>query len=84
LGTPHAGSTFSNWGTIIAKALQPLGSNALILNEVANNSTLLLDLHQEFVEVFGDHLRVTNFFEERHTCVFKIWFLQWNEFVSMW
>jgi hypothetical protein len=82
LGTPHAGSSFTNWGTIIAKAFQPLGSNPSILDEVAYDSASLLDLHREFMSVVGDNLQVINFFEQRKTCIFSVWFFQWNDFVS--
>jgi hypothetical protein len=83
LGTPHAGSNFTSWGTIIAKALGPLGSNSSILDEVAYDSTSLLDLHRDFTSVMGDNIRVVNFFEQRKVCLFKVWFLQWNDFVSI-
>lgn len=83
LGTPHAGSSFTNWGTIIAKALEPLGSNVSILDEVAYDSASLLDLHREFTSVIGDNIRVVNFFEQRKVCLLRVWFLQWNAFVSI-
>ena len=53
-----------------------------MLVEVAYDSTSLLDLHREFVAVTRDELRVFNFFEERKTRVLKVWFIQWEEFVS--
>ena len=53
-----------------------------MLVEVAYDSTSLLDLHREFVAVARDELRVFNFFEERKTRVLKVWFIQWEEFVS--
>jgi hypothetical protein len=82
LGTPHCGSSFSTLGSIIARALQPLGSNPSILAEVAYDSTTLLDLHRQFVAVAKDGLRVVNFFEQRKTRILKLWFIQWEEFVS--
>jgi hypothetical protein len=67
---------------VIARALQPVGSNPSILGELAYDSVSLLDLHREFVAVAGDGLRVVNFFEERKICVLKVWFIQWVAFVS--
>ncbi|KAI9777909.1 MAG: hypothetical protein M1816_004381 [Peltula sp. TS41687] len=80
LGTPHRGSSFTRWGTLIARALQPIGSNPSILGELAYDSISLLDLHKEFVAVTGDGLRVVNFFEERKTSVLKLWFVRWGAF----
>ncbi|KAI9789841.1 MAG: hypothetical protein M1816_005758 [Peltula sp. TS41687] len=83
LGTPHRGSSFTRWGTLIARALQPIGSNPSILAELAYDSVSLFDLHREFVKVTGYGLRVVkvvNFFEERKTSVLKLWFIQWGAF----
>jgi hypothetical protein len=82
LGTPHRGSSFSILGSIIARALQPLGSDPYMLAEVAYDSTPLLDLHREFVDFAKDRLPVVKFFEQRKTRVLKLWFIQWEEFVS--
>ncbi|KAI9765373.1 MAG: hypothetical protein M1840_007453 [Geoglossum simile] len=71
LGTPHRGSSFSRWGSIIAWALQPLGSNPLLIQEVAYDSEFLLDLHRELVGSSKDKLRVINFFEARKTRLVK-------------
>ncbi|KAL8909884.1 MAG: hypothetical protein Q9171_004797 [Xanthocarpia ochracea] len=79
LGTPHRGSSFSTWGSIAARALQPLGSNPSLLQEVAYDSLPLRDLHEEFENVIRDKLRVINFYEQRKTQVLKVWFIQWEE-----
>ena len=68
---------------IAARALQPLGSNPLLLQEVAYHSESLLDLYREFVESSKDKLREVNFFEARKTRLIKAWFIQWEEFVSL-
>ncbi|KAF2730807.1 hypothetical protein EJ04DRAFT_30403 [Polyplosphaeria fusca] len=80
LGTPHRGSSFSTWGSIVARVLQPLGSNPLLLQEIAYDSLSLLDLDDEFENVVGGKLRVVNFFEQRKTRILKAWFIQWDEF----
>jgi hypothetical protein len=67
---------------LIARALQPLGSNPSILGGLAYDSVSLLDLHREFVAATRDGLRVVNFFEERKTRLLKAWIVQWEEFVS--
>jgi len=82
LGTPHRGSSFSKWGTAIARALKPLGSNPSILDELAYDSVSLLDLHRDFMPVAEDGLRVINFFEQRKTPIWRIWFVRWEKFVS--
>ncbi|KAL9026743.1 MAG: hypothetical protein Q9196_004638 [Gyalolechia fulgens] len=79
LGTPHRGSSFSIWGSIVARALQPLGSNPSLLQEVAYDSLPLQDLHREFENATRDKLRVINFYEQRKTQVLKVWFIQWEE-----
>ncbi|RYP91980.1 hypothetical protein DL770_001901 [Monosporascus sp. CRB-9-2] len=80
LGTPHRGSTFSALGSVIARALQPLGSNPSILHEVAYDSLSLLDMQDDFIYAITDELQVVNFFELRKTRLLKVWFLQWEEF----
>ncbi|KAI9777310.1 MAG: hypothetical protein M1816_004798 [Peltula sp. TS41687] len=80
LGTPHRGSSFTRWGTLFAKALQPIESNPSILAELVYDSVSLFDLHREFVKVTGDGLRVVNFVKERKTSVLKLWFIQWEAF----
>jgi hypothetical protein len=82
LGTPHRGSSFSTLGNIIARALQPLGSNPSMLAELAYDAMPLLDLHRQFVAVTKDGPQVVNFFEQRKTRVLKLWFIQWEKFVS--
>jgi hypothetical protein len=82
LGTPHSGSSFSTLGSIIAQALQPLGSNPSILAEVAYDSMPLLDLHRDFIVTTKDRLQVVNFFEQRKIRILKLWFIQWEKFVS--
>ncbi|KAL9579751.1 MAG: hypothetical protein Q9203_006566, partial [Teloschistes exilis] len=79
LGTPHRGSNFSVWGSIAARALQPLGSNPSLLQEVAYDSLLLQDLHEEFENVIGNKLRAIKFYEQRKTQILKVWFIQWEE-----
>jgi hypothetical protein len=80
LGTPHRGSSFSTWGGIAARALQPLGSNPSLLEEVAYDALPLLDLHEGFENAVGGKVRVVNFFEQRKTPFLKLWFVQWEEF----
>jgi hypothetical protein len=46
------------------------------------DSVHLLDLHKEFENAIGDKLQVVNFFEQRKTRLLKVWFIQWEEFVS--
>ena len=82
LGTPHRGSSFTKLGRLVAQALRPLGSNPLLLAELEYDSTFLQDLHMSFVQVVQNDLRVINFFEQRPTHVFRLWFLRWTEFVS--
>ncbi|KAJ4288935.1 hypothetical protein N0V90_011276 [Kalmusia sp. IMI 367209] len=80
LGTPHRGSSFSTWGSIAARMLQPLGSNPALLQEVSYDSLSLLELHEEFERAVNENLRVVNFFEQRKTRLLKVWFFQWEEF----
>ncbi|KNG46426.1 alpha beta-hydrolase [Stemphylium lycopersici] len=80
LGTPHRGSSFSTYGSLAAQVLQPLGSNPLLLQEVAYDTPRLQDLHEEFERARGEQLHVVNFFEQRKTRLFKLWFWQWEEF----
>ncbi|KAF2003883.1 hypothetical protein P154DRAFT_519784 [Amniculicola lignicola CBS 123094] len=79
LGTPHRGSSFSTWGSIAARALQPLGSNPLLLQEVVYDSLSLRDLHEGFENALSNKLQVVNFYEQRKTRILKLWFLQWEE-----
>jgi hypothetical protein len=83
LGTPHRGSSFGVWGWLAAQALQPLGSNPLILANLEYDSISLLDLHRQFEGVTRDDLRVFNFFEQRPIEIFRLWFIRWQQFVSM-
>jgi len=82
LGTPHRGSNFGAWGWLAAQALRPLGSNPSILANLEYDSTSLLDLHRAFVGITRDDWHVYNFFEQRPTQIFRLWFLRWQQFVS--
>ena len=82
LGTPHRGSSFNTLGRIVARALAPIGSSTLLLEELAYDALPLLDMHEEFVNTVGKKLRVVNFFEQRKTLLIKLWFFQWEAFVS--
>lgn len=66
-----------------SKMPRPLVSNPAILEELAYDSFVLLDLHRAFEAVWGEDQQVVNFFEERRTRIWKVWFWQWDEFVSM-
>ncbi|KAK3937341.1 putative kinesin light chain [Diplogelasinospora grovesii] len=68
LGTPHRGSSFSTWGRGVAQALLPLGSNPSLLAEL-----------EAFVAIDREDLRVFNFYEQRPTRIFRLWFLQWEK-----
>jgi hypothetical protein len=59
-----------------------LGSNPSLLEEVAYDSLPLLDLDEEFASAASGNLRVVNFFEQRKTRLLKVWFIQWDAFVS--
>ncbi|KAJ6023757.1 hypothetical protein N7540_004554 [Penicillium herquei] len=48
LGTPHRGSSVGPWGWLVAQALQPLGSNPLIVANLEYDSLSLFDLHDQF------------------------------------
>ena len=52
------------------------------MQEVAYDTFPLQDLHEEFECARGEQLQVVNFFEQRKTRLFKVWFWQWEEFVS--
>jgi len=82
LGTPHTGSDFVTWATIIARALQPIGSNPSILREVAFGSVPLRDLHRDFVAVVDSRVQILNFFEMRKTRIANFGVIQWEAFVS--
>lgn len=82
LGTPHRGSSFSDWGSIFARALLPLGSNPSLLQEVAYDSLPLFELHKSFEGCRSENLQVVNFFEQRKVRLLKLWFVQWEKFVS--
>ncbi|KIY04017.1 uncharacterized protein Z520_00709 [Fonsecaea multimorphosa CBS 102226] len=81
LGTPHRGSSFTSLGSWIAWFLRPLGSNALLLDEITYDSLHLQDLHEQFTQVIEDHVQVYNFFEERPTCLVDVGIFQWSKFV---
>lgn len=82
LGTPHRGSSFTRLGRLAALALRPLGSDASLLAEVDYDSEFLLDLQRMFEGLVADDVHVVNFFEQRPTRLFKIWFIVWEQFVS--
>ncbi|KAJ5902856.1 hypothetical protein N7495_003384 [Penicillium taxi] len=58
LGTPHRGSSFGPWGWLVASALQPLGSNPLILANLEYDSVFLSDLYESFIASIHDDLKV--------------------------
>ncbi|KAK3368554.1 hypothetical protein B0H63DRAFT_77770 [Podospora didyma] len=78
LGTPHRGSSFGPLGWLAAQALQPLGSNPLLLANLEYDSISLHDLHKDFIRTSQDDLRVFNFFEKRPTQILQLWFVQWQ------
>ncbi|KAK3326026.1 P-loop containing nucleoside triphosphate hydrolase protein [Apodospora peruviana] len=80
LGTPHRGTSFGSWGWLAAQALQPLGSNPLLLANLEYDSISLHDFHKEFMAIAQDDLRVFNFFEKRPTQLLRLWFIQWQQF----
>ncbi|KAF1835030.1 hypothetical protein BDW02DRAFT_579114 [Decorospora gaudefroyi] len=67
-------------GSQIWRTEEPLGSNPLLLQEVAYDTLPLQDLHEEFESVRSEQLQVVNFFEQRKTRLFKVWFWLWEEF----
>ncbi|KAJ5393627.1 uncharacterized protein N7487_011268 [Penicillium crustosum] len=80
LGTPHRGTSFGPWGRLAAFALQPLGSNPLILANLEYDSLVLSDLHEHFITSIRDDLQVVNFYEQRPLCIFRLWFFRWQIF----
>ncbi|KAJ5960017.1 uncharacterized protein N7479_007167 [Penicillium vulpinum] len=80
LGTPHRGTSFGPWGRLAAFALQPLGSNPLILANLEYDSLVLSDLHEHFITSIRDDLQVVNFYEQRPLCIFQLWFFRWQIF----
>lgn len=82
LGTPHRGTSFGSWGWLAAQALQPLGSNPLLLANLEYDSIALHDLHKDFMAAARDDLRVFNFFEKRPTQILQLWLVQWQQLVS--
>ncbi|KAK3328706.1 hypothetical protein B0H66DRAFT_596327 [Apodospora peruviana] len=80
LGTPHRGTSFGSWGWLAAQALQPLGSNPLLLANLEYDSISLHDFHKEFMAIAQDDLCVFNFFEKRPTRLLRLWFIQWQQF----
>lgn len=78
LGTPHVGSKAIKWGTRIAKALQPIGSNPSIVRELAYSSVPIRDLHRDFVAVANDRVQIVNIFETRKSRSIRFWFIQWD------
>ncbi|KAL1594246.1 Serine active site containing protein 1 [Nothophoma quercina] len=57
LGTPHRGSKFVTWGSVAAQALQPIGANPALLQEVTYDALPLMELHQDFEKVMGENLQ---------------------------
>lgn len=82
LGTPHRGSSFGRWGWLTASALQPLGSNPLILANLEYDSIELNDLHEQFLASIRDDLQAVNFYEQRPLRLLQLWFFKWQIFVS--
>lgn len=82
LGTPHRGSSFGPWGRLAAFALQPLGSNSMILANLEYDSVVLSDLHESFISSIRDDLQVINFYEQRPLCLLQLGFFRWQIFVS--
>lgn len=82
LGTPHRGTRFGPWGRLAAFALQPLGSNTLILANLEYDSVVLSDLHEHFISSTRDDLQVVNFYEQRPLRLVQLWCFQWEQFVS--
>ncbi|KJZ69751.1 hypothetical protein HIM_10862 [Hirsutella minnesotensis 3608] len=80
LGTPHRGSSFGPWGWLAAQVLQPLGSNPFILANLEYDSISLSDLHEAFVGMVRDDFQVFNFYEQRPMRIFRLWFIQWQQF----
>ncbi|KAF6806669.1 Kinesin light chain 5, partial [Colletotrichum plurivorum] len=82
LGTPHHGTSFGKWGWMFAQVLRPLGSNPSILADLGGDAFPLLDLHEHFVNTTRDGLHIFNFYEQRPTPLFRLWFFRWQEFRS--
>ncbi|KAJ5123879.1 uncharacterized protein N7515_007704 [Penicillium bovifimosum] len=80
LGTPHRGTSFGPWGRLAALALQPLGSNPLILANLEYDSVVLSDLHESFISSIRDDLQVVNFYEQRPLCLLRLGFFRWQMF----
>ena len=66
------GSSSTRIRRLIAKSLQPLGSNPSILHDLVFDSFVLQGLHCEFISVPGDYLHVVNYFERRKFCLFEV------------
>jgi hypothetical protein len=65
LGTPHAGTSLAPYATRIANLLQEVrDANPLFVAHLHAGSPQLLDLHNQFVRLYGT-LAIANFFEER-------------------
>ncbi|KAJ5503479.1 hypothetical protein N7463_006353 [Penicillium fimorum] len=78
--TPHRGTSFGPWGRLAAFALQPLGSNSLILANLEYDSVVLSDLHEHFISSTRDDMQVVNFYEQRPLCLLQLWFFRWRIF----
>jgi hypothetical protein len=49
--------------------------------EIGYDLESLRNLHTHFVDITGESLNVVNFFEQRETTIFKIWFYHWRALV---
>ena len=87
LGTPHRGSNFTTFGSLIASCLRPIGADASILRELDYDSTYLHDLHTHFVRVVKHErdafTQVFNMFEQRPTVMVRCGTLQWAQLVRI-
>lgn len=84
LGTPHSGSSFSRFGRIQARffRLIGLGSSTSLLDDLEEKSTVLMDLHKDFVTVVGRNLQVINFFETLGQVLGQVGSYRPRQFVS--
>jgi hypothetical protein len=68
LGTPHRGSKYASWGTIVSSLAQTtlLDSNRRILEALQLHDGVLDGIHQRFVNVVGDSDIQIHSFQETH------------------
>ncbi|EPE08501.1 eukaryotic translation initiation factor 3 [Ophiostoma piceae UAMH 11346] len=83
LGTPHKGTAFSFLGRIQARVYRSvgLGASTVLLNDLADNSTVLMDLQKHYADLVGKNLRAINFFEQFGNVVLSVWRYKWRQFV---